>query len=315
VAGAADARLVAGIPDDVPFGRRLRELAAALPGQGLVVLGSGSIPLATAADRRAFVEAAAADRPGALTNNRYSSDVVAIACPDVLGRLPDLPSDNALPRWLAEKAAYPVAERPAWRLRFDVDDALDLVLLRRARPSAALRVPDEVDLGRVEAALDGAAAVARDSSAELLVAGRASSASIAWLETATAARVRALVEERGLRASDPAAASAVPSRRRPAASVLGAVLDQSGPEALGVVLARFGDAALVDTRVLLAHHIGADESRWPPAEDRFASDLLLHERVADAWLRALTRSAAEASIPVVLGGHTLVGPGIRLALR
>ena len=57
----------------------------------------------------------------------------------------------------------------------------------------------------------------------------------------------------------------------------------------GVASARsslgFGDAALVDTRVLLAHRLGADERRWPAAEDRFASDLLLHEHVADPWLR------------------------------
>jgi hypothetical protein len=314
-AGADEARIVAGAPDDTPFGARLRGLATSAPPGGLVVLGSGSIPLATSADRRAFVAAASAERPGALTNNRYSSDVVAIACAEVLARLPDLPSDNALPRWLAEFAGYPVAERPAWRLRVDVDDPLDLVLLRRARPSAALRVPAAVDLGRVEAALDAAAAVARDPAAELIVSGRTSSGSIAWLETNAAARVRALVEERGLRASDPAAASAVPVRRRPPASVLGDLLDRDGPESLGPLLARFGDAALVDSRVLLAHRLGADERSWPPAEDRFASDLLLYERIADAWLRALTRSAAEAPIPIVLGGHTLVGPGIRLALR
>jgi hypothetical protein len=81
------------------------------------------------------------------------------------------------------------------------------------------------------------------------------------------------------------------------------------------VLARLGDAALVDSRVLLAHRLGADEVAWPAAEDRYASDLLLHERIADAWLRELTRSAAEAAIPIVLGGHTLVGPGLRLAVR
>ena len=67
--------------------------------------------------------------------------------------------------------------------------------------------------------------------------------------------------------------------------------------------------------MLLAHRLGADERRWPAAEDRFASDLLLHERIADPWLQALTQAAAEAPIPIVLGGHTLVGPGIRLALR
>ena len=113
------------------------------------MLGSGSIPLATAADRRALVAAAGASTGGALTNNRYSSDVIAIACAEVLAGLPDLPSDNALPRWLAEVAGYPVEELTGRRLRFDVDDPLDLVLLRRARPSSPLRVPPGIDTSRV----------------------------------------------------------------------------------------------------------------------------------------------------------------------
>jgi hypothetical protein len=314
-AGAADVRVVAGARDRRPFGAVLRELARPWAGGGLVVLGSGSIPLATAADRRALVAAAGEAAPGALTNNRYSSDVVAIACAGVLADLPDLPSDNALPRWLAEVAGYPVVELAARRLRVDVDDPLDLVLLRRARSSAHLRVPDGVDTRRVEAVLDQVAAVARDPSAELVVAGRTSSASLAWLERHAAARVRALVEERGLRASDPSATVARPTRPRPPASVLGALLDRDGPEALGATIARLGDGAVVDTRVLLAHRLGPDERAWPAAEDRFASDLLLHESVRDPWLAALTRSAAEAPIPIALGGHTLVGPGIDLALR
>jgi hypothetical protein len=262
-AGATDVRVVAGVPDGRPFGALLRELARPWSGGGVVVLGSGSIPLATAADRRALVAAAAADRPGALTNNRYSSDVIAVACAGVLADLPDLSSDNALPRWLAEVAGYPLDELPAWRLRVDVDDPLDLVLLRRARPSSALRIPAAIDVGRVLAALDRVAAVADDPAAELVVTGRASSASIAWLERHTAARVRALIEERGLRASDPAAAAATPGRRRPPASMLGALLERDGPAALGDTVARLADGALIDTRVLLAHRLGADERRWP----------------------------------------------------
>jgi len=104
------------------------------------------------------------------------------------------------------------------------------------------------------------------------------------------------------------------TRSRPPASVVGLLLDRDGPEALGSMLARLGDAALVDSRVLLAHRLGSEEGAWPRAEDRFASDLLLVEPIADPWLRALTKSARDAAIPIVLGGHTLVGPGVRLAL-
>ena len=106
-----------------------------------------------------------------------------------------------------------------------------------------------------------------------------------------------------------------PAGQRPARSILGMVLDERGPGALGTVLAELGDGAVVDTRVLMAHRLGRDESRWPAAGDRFASDLLLPDQIADPWLRNLTSAAAAAAIPVILGGHTLVGPGLRLLLR
>ena len=96
--------------------------------------------------------------------------------------------------------------------------------------------------------------------------------------------------------------------------MLGMLLDDRGPESLGPTLAELGDAAVIDSRVLVAHRLDVDERRWPGAEDRFASDLLLPDRIRDPWLRDLTASAREASIPILLGGHSLVGPGIRLAL-
>jgi len=93
------------------------------------------------------------------------------------------------------------------------------------------------------------------------------------------------------------------------------LLERDGPSALSTHLTRLGDAAVIDTRVLLAHRLGADERGWPVPEDRFAADLLLHERIADPWLRELTAAAADAPIPILLGSHTLVGPGLRLALQ
>ncbi len=312
-AGAASATVIAGPPDDTPFGARLRRLVERERPAGVIVLGSGAVPLASAADRRALVAAAASAAPIALANNRYSADVVAIPCAERLTALPDLPSDNVLPRWLAEIGGYEVRDLGRrWRLALDVDGPLDLLLLGRA--------PDDgdgdgdTDVSRARANLRSVAAVARDPRAELLVAGRTSGGTLGWLERGVAARVRVLVEERGLRASSPLAWGGEPSRLRvrPPRSVLGALLDRDGPGAVGARLAELADAAVVDTRVLLAHRFGPSERDWPSPEDRFASDLLLADRVANPWLRALTESAASAPIPVVLGGHTLVGPGLRL---
>jgi hypothetical protein len=312
--GAASARIVAGPPDDTPFGARLRGLVAATRPRprGVVVLGSGAIPLARAADRRAFVEAAAAETPVALANNRYSADIVAVARAERLLDLPDLPADNALPRWLDEVAGYAVADlRRRWRLAFDVDGPLELVLMGRAMDG-----PAGVETGIARDRLSAVAAVAADRRAELLVAGRTSTDTLVWLERAAAARVRALVEERGLRAASVLAQGAG-SRvaQRPPASVLGLILEDDGPGSLGRHLERLADAAVIDTRVLLAHRFGAAERNWPPAEDRFASDLLLPDGIGDRWLRELTVSAIDAQIPIALGGHSLVGPGLRLLLE
>ena len=310
-AGAADVEIVTGAPDGTPFGARLRGLIPPRASGGLVVLGSGAIPLATAADRRAFVQAAGAEDCRALANNRFSADAVAIARVDELPPIPDLPGDNALPRWLEEVGGYRVDDlRRRWRLGVDVDGPLDLVLL-------GVTSDGPVPLEPVRARLAAIRAVAADRRAELVVAGRSSAATLAWLERHASARVRAWVEERGLRAAT-AVAQAEPQgssrTSRPAVSLLGTLLDRDGPGSLGGHLVRFGEGAMVDSRVLIAHRVGGEESAWPAAEDRFASDLLLADRIADPWLRALTGSAADAPIPVLLGGHSLVGPGVRLAI-
>jgi hypothetical protein len=303
-AGATDVTVASGRPDGISFGTRLRAFVATRRAAGVVVLGSGAIPLATAADRRAFIAAAASRGRVALANNRYSADVVAISRADSLAELPDLATDNALPRWLAETAGYDVADlRARWRLGMDIDGPLDLVLLgaRSWLPPAPGGILD-----RVTDRLTALREVGRDPRAELVVAGRASAAGLGWLERNVAARTRVFVEERGLR-------TAVEGQRAPR-SLLGTLLDRDGPERFGSILAELGDAALVDSRVLIAHAAGADRAFSRAVEDRFASDLLLHERIGDDFLRSITASGAAAPIPVVLGGHTLVGPGLRLAV-
>lgn len=303
-AGASDVRVVAGPRDDVPFGTRLRgiaEAAVAAGADGLVVLGSGALPLATPEDLATFVDAAAGPRGHALVNNRFSADVTALSGLTAVADVPDdLPDDNALPRWLIEVGFALTDLRDRWHVGVDLDSPQDVAFVD---PSG---VAGEDWATRALERVGAVAAVAADAGAELIVAGRTSAATLAYLEGHAASRVRALVEERGMRTA--------PSSQRPPRSVIGAALELGGPGTLGTLLARFGDAAIVDSRVLLAHRLGRDERRWPSAEDRFASDLLLAERIRDPWLRALTAAAASAPIPILLGGHTLVGPGLRLVI-
>ena len=335
-AGADAAEVVAGPPDALTFGERLTAAVRARgsgssggsgPG-GLIVLGSGSIPLATPADLRRFVEVAAGPGGHALANNRYSADVVAISRAGDLAGLPPLPADNALPRWLEERAGVVVTDLGSrWRLGVDIDTPQDLIVLRE-RAAAALLGAAPLFGERLSALAE----VMSNRRAELLVAGRVSAATLTWLQHGVACRVRALVEERGLRAAsmlaqsgeaapnpatpratNPATPRATP---RPPRSILGELLGRDGPEALALAVSRLADAAVIDSRVLMAHRFGSSESAWPAPEDRFASDLLLAGDVADPWLRALTDSAASAAsaspAPVVLGGHTLVNGGLRL---
>jgi hypothetical protein len=70
-------------------------------------------------------------------------------------------------------------------------------------------------------------------------------------------------------------------------------------------LAGMADAAIIDSRVLFAA-----KDIHPDAADRFASDLFWIDTIRDSWLRDFTQAAAEAPLPVILGGHSLVSGGL-----
>jgi hypothetical protein len=97
--------------------------------------------------------------------------------------------------------------------------------------------------------------------------------------------------------------------------MLEALLRRSSPRALVEELASLGDAAILDTRVIMAAVAGsADDVGWPPEEDRFASDFGDAGRVTTPWLRELTEAAATAPVPFLFGGHALVSDGLRLVV-
>ena len=139
-AGAETVRIVTDDPvQPISFGERLRglarEIADATPRgrrHGLVLIGSGAMPLARQSDLEDFVRVArsVARRPVALANSYYSADAIALPDVGIVASVPDLPSDNALPRWLAERAGIPVRDRrDVWRLGVDIDSPLDVLLV------------------------------------------------------------------------------------------------------------------------------------------------------------------------------------------
>jgi hypothetical protein len=134
----------------------------------------------------------------------------------------------------------------------------------------------------------------------VLVAGRVCSQTWSYLERETACRVRVFSEERGMQAA---------GRDGPggARSLLAFHLQEVGPVRFFEHLAELGNVACIDTRPLLAH-LGIDASR----PDRFNSDLGCPEQIGDPFLREFTRAAADAPLPVVLGGHSLVSGGLML---
>jgi len=319
--GAAVARLAPHPPTFSPsfhwgrwFTAAIREQMGSAPADAVGYAGAGSLALLDDAGLDELLSPIAGE---VVANNRFSADAFVVAGdPDAALRiLADAGSDNGAVRLLEEAGftSRDLRARP-WS-RFDVDTPLDLALLRLATRLPDVRRLHQSVAGFLEmATLPGGARlevphlarlgeVIRDRAGELLVAGRIPASTLAYLESETACRVRAFVEERGMR-------SARETRPR---SLLADWVGRLGPGELIRELAALADAVVLDTRVVMAALAGSsDAGAWPPAEERYASDFGDASRIATPWLRELTEAAAHAPVPVLLGGHALVSDGLRV---
>jgi hypothetical protein len=323
-AGAAVAPLPSAPADGFHWGQwfvvaaRAALDAASGPVDAIGYVGGGALPLVG----DDALDTLLSPIPGeVVANNRFSADAFVVAgdLSMALAALEACESDNAAPRSLSEAGfGWRDLGGTAWA-RFDVDTTLDLALLRLAGRLEGARPLETSVRGFLEMArlpgghaldvphLEQLGAVIRDRHAELVVAGRIPAATTSELETETACRVRAFVEERGMRSARRSA--------RPR-SMLTAFMERTSPAELIAELSRLGDAVVLDTRVLMAALAGsADAAAWPPEEERLAADFGDASRVATPWLRELTEAAASAPVPVLFGGHALVSDGLRIIVR
>lgn len=292
----------AGVAVDVDagpfhFGCHLAETIRRHGLERVVYIGGGGLPL-LGADEFGRIADMLLEDGVAVTNNYFSSDLVAFSA-GAFARIEPPDSDNRLARALSEEAGLSLRVLPRTvGTQMDIDGPTDLAVLaltgeggpRLREYLAAL----DLDLDRYRRVLP----LLTDRRAQVTVAGRVGSHAWQYLEGETACRVRLFAEERGMEADGRA-------EEGKARSLLGFFLQQVGPQRLMDSLAELGDAAFIDTRVLLAHfRIEAARA------DRFLSDLGRWHEVSEPFLRDLTRAALQAPIPVLLGGHSLMSGGL-----
>jgi hypothetical protein len=292
------------------FGDNLRTVCKAHSLERVVYMGGGSMPLGTPPALADLAIAAGSSSPCVVSNNLFSADIVAFYPASALERIDPPANDNDLAWLLHYRAGLPHAATPrTLATDFDIDTPTDLATLYVATLSAPLdsavgphlraeleRVPAEMPA--LAASLEQAYKVMATRRAQVLLAGRVSSWTWKRLEANLPCQTRIFSEERGMRASGREARGEV-------RSLLGLYADIAGIDGLISALEQTSDAAFLDTRVLFAHR-----RLSPTRTDRFASDAMQPDQVSDPWIRELTEASISASIPIVMGGHSLISGGV-----
>ena len=282
---------------DFHFGRRLAEVLRKHSVESAVYMGGGSLPLFSAGDFANVIERLA--EGVGVTNNAFSSDLVAFGVNDaVLRAIEPVSRDNSLARALQDSGGLRIdALERSLATQFDIDTPTDVAVLT-ITGGGGPRLSETLAEMQLDARYRAVLPLFLDQTKELVVAGRVGSHAWGYLERETACRVRLFAEERGMEADGRAESGE-------ARSLLAYHLDAVGLPQFFETLAELGDAAFIDTRVLLAHK-RIEASR----RDRFLSDLVRWELIGEPFLRDFTCAAVEAPIPVLLGGHSLMSGGL-----
>ena len=294
--------------EDAPIGAIIA--AAARSATGPVCYAGAGMPAMTADHWRSIRTQIEAGRT--VANSLHSADLLAVPDVSALTDLADETVDNSFALRLRDKSGLEITplERTAPTL-LDLDTPADLALLSLARQTATLEIGPRLAaaLAQFESTLAPARerlAAALDTLTEreqqLMVIGRVGAYVWSALDRDTAARIRVISEERGLRAR-----TAAPT---PPRSLLGLHAAAVGPSALIDSLAELADAVIFDTRPLFAH------LNWATSRaDRFAADLGQPDAIAAPQLRQFTKAAIAAPIPIAQGGHSLVSGGLLAAIN
>jgi hypothetical protein len=286
--------------EEYHFGRRLAQVVTSHELERPVYIGCG-MPLIKGDELAAVASVLSAADIAVVSNNFYSADLAGFV-PGRVVRDVELPdNDRALPRVLVQEGGLLNQALPRTAAnQFDIDTPVDLAILGYAggagpRLTAWLAAHPAADSRLAEAAR-----LFTDTQAVVAVAGRISSEVLNYLQSETASQTRLYSEERGMQSMGRDVSGE-------ARTLLGFHIEAVGPRRFFEEMARMANALFLDSRTLFAH-VG----RQPSRADRFLSDALEPDAIGDEWVREFTRAARDATIPVVLGGQSLVTYGVQL---
>jgi hypothetical protein len=289
-------------PADAPFhfGKRLKDVVLRYGLERPVYIGCG-LPLIKGDELAAVASALNAAEAAVVANNYFSADLVGMV-PGAVVRDLNLPdNDRMVPRVLVQERGLDNRALPRTIAnQFDIDTPGELAILAYAggagkRLTAWLEA-HPIDTNRIAKA----AWCFTDRDAVVLVSGRVSSDALHYLQSETASQTRLYSEERGMQAIGRDLSGE-------ARSLLAFHVQAVGFARFFDELSQMCTAAFIDTRPIFAH-MGLQ----PLRQDRFLSDTLQPEGIANAWIRGFTAAARDARIPVVFGGQCLVTSGVRL---
>ncbi|MBE0636794.1 hypothetical protein IH601_12415 [Candidatus Bipolaricaulota bacterium] len=283
-------------PDEFHFGDTLKRVIREHALDSAIYFGSGSGTLLSPDQLETLVRFAQRSQPCALFNNFYSCDFAVFSdAPSLLGlALPH--TDNAMGFLLADSGIDCYSLPRLLETQFDLDTPIDLLLLKTAdRGGPILRgVLDQCPLHHPSLQAVSAQLIERTSLVYLV--GRVSPATWQAFEQQVACRTAGMIEGRGMKAY---------ADRQP--PVLSNLFREKGFGDFFSALEDSAEAAIIDSRPLLA--LGGT---LPSAQERFSSDLYRISELQDPIWSEFTQQALDCSIPILLGGHSLVSGGLHL---
>lgn len=293
---------IADTRDDSPFhfGQALQRVVRETGADGVLYTSGAALPLITEAEIGWVLNAMEQNPPCVVVNNLQSVDLAAWNPADYVQRIVPPESDNFLGWLLREAGMERILIPNSGSIHFDLDTPTDFMILGLSgqagpRAKAALRAVN----WSAERLVKAADVLATDLP-EVAVIGRVGTPIVDHINKYLRVRLRLFSEERGMKALRREEQGLV-------VSLVAAMMEQLGPKSFFTMLESICSAVFFDTRVVFAHR-GRRVSDW----DRYHSDLGLVDRIQDPWVREFTEAALSCTIPVVLGGHSVVSGGLWL---